>query len=172
MLFRLHHAVADGIAAIALMGALFETARGTPPPPAPPWRPKPAPSPWQLFTDAWRLRADAAAAAGARLGHPAALVHSAGARARQLRLIVGEGLAPRVSWNQPAGTRRRLSLVRADLARIKTVAHAHGGTVNDVVLAAVAGGARQLLASRGELRPGLALKATVATAARDPADLA
>jgi diacylglycerol O-acyltransferase / wax synthase len=40
------------------------------------------------------------------------------------------------------------------------------------VLAAVAGGARQLLASRGELRPGLALKATVAAAARDPADLA
>ena len=80
MLFRLHHAVADGIAAIALMGALFETAPGTPPPPAPPWRPTLAPSAWQLFTDAWRRRADAAAAAGARLGHPAAIVHSAGAR--------------------------------------------------------------------------------------------
>jgi diacylglycerol O-acyltransferase / wax synthase len=79
---------------------------------------------------------------------------------------------PRVSWNLPAGTRRRLLLARADLASVKTVAHAHGGTVNDVVLAAVAGGARQLLASRGELRPGLVLKATVAAAARDPGDLA
>jgi diacylglycerol O-acyltransferase len=77
-----------------------------------------------------------------------------------------------VSWNQPAGTHRRLLLVRADLARAKAVAHAHGGTVNDVVLAAVAGGARRLLASRGELRPGMVLKASVAAAARDPADLA
>jgi diacylglycerol O-acyltransferase / wax synthase len=170
MLVRLHHAVADGIAAIAMIGTLFGAAPGTAPPPARPWRPTPAPGTWQLFTDSWRQRADAVAAAGARLGHPAALVQSAGARARQLRRALGDGLAPRVSWNRPAGTRRRLALARADLAAAKAVAHAHGGTVNDVVLAAVAGGARQLLASRGELSPGLALKATVATAARDPGD--
>jgi diacylglycerol O-acyltransferase / wax synthase len=112
------------------------------------------------------------AAAGPRLRHPAAIVVSLGARTRQLRLAVGEGLAPRVSWNRPAGRRRRLLLVRADLAGAKAVAHAHGGTVNDVVLAAVAGGARRLLASRGELRPGMVLKAGIAAAARDPADLA
>ena len=172
VLFRLHHVVADGIAAMAMMAALFGATPGTPPPPARPWRPAPAPSAWQLFTDTWRQRADAAAAAGSRLRHPAAMVQSLGARARQLRLIIGEGLAPRVSWNQPAGTRRRLLLARADLASAKAVAHAHGGTVNDVVLAAVAGGAHRLLASRGELRPGMVLKAGVAAAARDPADLA
>jgi len=112
MLFRLHHAVADGVAAMAMMGALFGATPGTPPPPARPWRTAPAPGAWQLFTDTWRQRADAAAATGSRLGHPAALVDSAGARARQPRLIVGEGLAPRVSWNRPAGTRRRLVLAR------------------------------------------------------------
>jgi diacylglycerol O-acyltransferase / wax synthase len=172
VLVRLHHVVADGVAAIALMGALFAAAPGELPPPGPPWRPKPAPSTWQLFTDTWRQRAAAVAAVGAGLGHSAALVHSAGARARQLRLLFGEGLAPRVSWNRPAGTRRRLVFARADLASAEAVAHAHGGTVNDVVLAAVAGGARRLLASRGELRPGLVLKAGVAAAARDPGDLA
>lgn len=171
VLFRLHHAVADGVAAMAMMGALFGAVPGAPPPP-PPWQTVPAPSAWRLFTDSWRRRADAAAAAGSRLRHPAFVVHSLGARARQLRLALGEGLAPRVSWNQPAGTRRRLLLVRADLASAKTVAHAHGGTVNDVVLAAVAGGARRLLASRGELRRGMVLKASVAAAARDPGDLA
>ena len=172
MLFRLQHAVADGVAAMAMMGALFGAAPGTPPPAGPPWQPAPAPSTWRLFTDCWRGRADAAAAAGFRLRHPALMVRSGGARVRQLRLALGEGLAPRVSWNQPAGTRRRLLLIRADLASIKTVAHAHGGTVNDVVLAAVAGGARRLLASRGELRPGMVLKAGVAAAARDLGDLA
>ena len=171
VLFRLHHAVADGIAAMAMMGALFGAVPGAAPP-APPWRTAPAPSAWQLFTDSWRRRADAAAAAGFRLRHPALVVHSLGARARQLRLALGEGLAPRVSWNQPAGTRRRLLLVRADLGSAKSVAHAHGGTVNDVVLAAVAGGARRLLVSRGELRPGMVLKASVAAAARAPAGLA
>ena len=44
--------------------------------------------------------------------------------------------------------------------------------MNDVVLAAVAGGARRLLAGRGELRSGLAVKASVAAAARDRADAA
>jgi hypothetical protein len=39
-----------------------------------------------------------------------------------------------------------------------------------VVLAAVAGGARRLLAARGELRPGLVLHASVAASIRSPTD--
>ena len=90
--------------------------------------------------------------------------------ARQAGQLAREGRAPRVSLNAPVTGRRRLLLIRADLERARTVAHAHGGTVNDVVLAAVAGGARNLLRSRGELRPGLVLKASVAASVRDPAD--
>ena len=75
-----------------------------------------------------------------------------------------------MSVNRPVGAHRRLRLIRADLDQARTVAHAHGGKVNDVVLAAVAGGARALLAARGELRPGLALKASVAASVRGPAD--
>ncbi len=183
MLVRLHHVVADGVAALALMGALVGTAPGGPPPPAPreapsagpggpppapAWRPAPTPGAWRLFTDAWRRRGDAVAA---RLRHPTA-AHGVRSLTRQLRLLAGEGRAPRVSFNQPAGTDRRLLLARADLARTRAAAHAHGATVNDVVLAAVAGGARRLLAGRGELRPGLTLKASVAAANRDPADAA
>jgi diacylglycerol O-acyltransferase / wax synthase len=167
LLLRLHHVVADGVAALALMGALFDAGPGKPPPKAPPWRPAPAPSGWQMFSDSWRRRADAAAW---RLRHPAGAVGVLGSLTRQMRLLAREGLAPRVSFNQPAGAHRRLLLARADLARTKDVAHAHGATVNDVVLAAVAGGARKLLGGRGELSPGLTLKASVAAANRDPAD--
>ena len=42
------------------------------------------------------------------------------------------------------------NVVAVDLAAIRDLGHAHGGTVNDVVLAAVAGALRTLLAARGE----------------------
>ena len=38
----------------------------------------------------------------------------------------------------------------ADLAAVRDLGHAHGGTVNDVILAAIAGALRALRASRGE----------------------
>ena len=59
-------------------------------------------------------------------------------------------LAP-TSLNQPTGAQRRLDVVSADLATVREVAHAHGGTVNDLVLGVVAGALADLLASRGEL---------------------
>src|SRR6266545_2583858 len=42
-------------------------------------------------------------------------------------------------------------VARADLAAVRSVAHVHGGTVNDVVLAAVTGALREVLAGRGEV---------------------
>ena len=57
---------------------------------------------------------------------------------------------PATSLNRPTGPRRRLDVVAADLAAVGDLGHAHGGTVNDVILAAIAGALRALLASRGE----------------------
>jgi len=57
---------------------------------------------------------------------------------------------PATSLNRPVGPRRRLDVVAVDLAAVRDLGHAHGGTVNDVVLAAVAGALRTLLAARGE----------------------
>jgi WS/DGAT/MGAT family acyltransferase len=55
----------------------------------------------------------------------------------------------------------QLAVVRSRLEVAKRVAHAHHAKVNDVVLAAVAGGLRQLLAGRGEDVQGLVLRAMV-----------
>jgi Wax ester synthase-like Acyl-CoA acyltransferase domain len=57
---------------------------------------------------------------------------------------------PATSLNRPTGPQRRLDVVAADLAAVRDLGHAHGGTVNDVILAAIAGALRALLASRGE----------------------
>ncbi|HEX6933892.1 MAG TPA: WS/DGAT domain-containing protein, partial [Streptosporangiaceae bacterium] len=53
----------------------------------------------------------------------------------------------------PIGRQRRYAWARASLADIKTIKNELGGTVNDVVLAAISGGYRDLLLSRGE-EPG------------------
>ena len=59
-------------------------------------------------------------------------------------------------------------LVRAGLEQARQVAHAHHATVNDVVLCTIAGGARALLAGRGELQSQLVLKVSVAASVRAP----
>jgi diacylglycerol O-acyltransferase / wax synthase len=169
-LIRLHHVVADGIAALALIGALLDAAPDVPPPVAPPWAPRPVPSAGELLADNLSRRAAAVMSVVSRLRRPAMLIDQLGSLAGQLRQLQGEGFAPRVSLNRPVGMHRRLQLVRGDLTKAKKVAHAHGAKVNDVVLAAIAGGARRLLEARGELKPGLVLKVSVATSIRGPAD--
>lgn len=165
LLVRLHHVVADGIAALTLIGALLDAAPDVPPPVTPSWVARPTPGAWELFADNVAGRARALS----RFRHPASMIRRLGLLLSQGRQLLREGFAPRTSFNRPVGKRRRFALVRADLDRARAVAHAHGAKVNDVVLAAVAGGARRLLEARGELKPRLVLKATVAASIRGPA---
>jgi diacylglycerol O-acyltransferase / wax synthase len=170
LLIRLHHAVADGIAALALFGAFLDTTPDAPAAIGPRWVPIRAPAARELLADNLRRRAAAVATALSRLRQPAVPIHRLSTLLGQVRQLLGEGLTPRVSLNRPVGQHRRLLFVRADLERAKEVAHAHGAKVNDVVLAAIAGGAQRLLDARGELKPGLVLKVSVATSIRGSAD--
>jgi diacylglycerol O-acyltransferase len=174
LLIRLHHGVADGIAALALMAALFDPASdpgaGQAVSADPQRAVRPVPSARELAAENLRRRFHAAAHTAAWLRHPETVTARLGILARQASRVAREGRAPRVSLNVPVGEHRRIRLLRADLELARAMAHAHGGTVNDIVLAAVAGGARGLLAARGELRPGLELKASVPVSVRSPAD--
>ena len=60
--------------------------------------------------------------------------------------------------------------MRVPLDDVKAVRRAFGGTVNDVVLAGVAGGLARLLESRGELEPDLALKVFCPVSVRDDSE--
>ena len=168
MFFRAHHAIADGPAAVTLLGALLDYAPGTPSPAAPPWRPRPEPTARDLLSDNLRWYASTLAGTGSYLAHPAA----AAARLRRIWPAIREPLAERrtrrTSLNQPIGRARRIAVVRSRLDLVKDAAHGAGGTVNDAVLAAVAGGLRDLLQSRGENVAGLVLRAMVPVSLHDP----
>jgi diacylglycerol O-acyltransferase / wax synthase len=69
--------------------------------------------------------------------------------------------APRTSLNHPIGAGHRLAVVRTGLEAARQVGHAHHATINDVVLAAIAGGLRALLSGRGEDVQTLTPRATV-----------
>ena len=170
LFIRLHHVVADGIAALAMLGALFDPDPAAHRAAVPAWAPEPVPAARELAADELRRAARALAGAASRVRHPLAVAARLGGLARQAGQLARDGPAPRVSLNVPVSGHHRLLLVRADLERSRAVAHARGGTINDLVLAAVAGGAQRLLASRGELSPGLVLRASVAASVRAAAD--
>jgi diacylglycerol O-acyltransferase / wax synthase len=73
-------------------------------------------------------------------------------------LTEGRLVAPQLSINHPVGRHRRFLGVTIPLDDVKRVREVFGGTVNDVVIAGIAGGLGRMLESRGELRPGLVLK--------------
>ena len=69
-------------------------------------------------------------------------------------------------YNQPIGPHRRFTWVRVNLADVKAIKNELGGTVNDVVLATVAGALGKHLRRRGQNTDGLELKAMVPVSVR------
>jgi diacylglycerol O-acyltransferase / wax synthase len=161
LFLKLHHAFADGIAGVAAIGALLDLDAEAPTPAAPPWTPTPPPTAGELLGDNLRRRVQGLDRALLALAHPRSTLRRARGAWPAWREFFAEQRAPRTSLNRPIGPDRHLAVVGSRLELIKQVAHAHHAKVNDVVLAAVAGGLRQLLASRGEPVDRLALRAMV-----------
>ena len=158
---RLHHAVADGAAALAVFGALLDQAADAPTPAAAPWAPAPIPAAGQLLADNLRRRRAELGRGWSGLAHPSRTLRRAREAWPAWREVLAEPPAPHTTLNQPVSTGRRLAIIRGRLDTTKQIAHAHHATVNDVVLAAVADGLRQLLADRGEDVQGLVQRAMV-----------
>jgi WS/DGAT/MGAT family acyltransferase len=134
-----HHVLADGIGGLAILGRLADGA----PAGAVPGFPRRPPQRRELLLDAIAYRGRAIGRLPAALGRFRSAATELGTRR-------GPTSAPRCSLNRPIGRRRALAVVRTDLAGIKLVAHSRGGTVNDVIIAAVTGALRAVLAERGE----------------------
>ncbi len=78
--------------------------------------------------------------------------------------------APPSPLNVPIGPHRRFAWSDADLARVKAIKDALGGTVNDVVLATVAGGLGRYLRAHGHPTIDLVLRAMIPVSVRADAE--
>jgi WS/DGAT/MGAT family acyltransferase len=142
---RLHHSLVDGVAG---MRVLQELLRGVPDPRLPPRLPRSAerPSRLALLRDELAGRIDGLRHLKSRIpGDPRRLAPALGKLIRRgLQPASDAGINP-----LRIGRRRAIARLGVPLADLSRAAHAHGATVNDAVLAAIAGALRVFLLGRG-----------------------
>jgi WS/DGAT/MGAT family acyltransferase len=170
---KTHHALVDGVSGVDIATVLFDVQPV--PEPAEPnhdWTPAPEPSAAEL------LAQDAVGVLKAPLRalrrveqaveHPRATAHQLSEAAEALGQVGWNfaNPAPDVPLNVEIGSHRRYEWVRSDLAQFKRIKDALGGTVNDVVLAVVAGAMRRWLEKRGVRTEGMELRAQVPVSIR------
>ncbi|HTL85379.1 MAG TPA: wax ester/triacylglycerol synthase family O-acyltransferase [Acidimicrobiia bacterium] len=160
---KTHHALIDGVSGVDVATLLLDITPEYTRPEITEWIPQPPPNPTQLLVDTLLER----------LTEPAEIVRSFRSMLRGPRLalrrmsqltrsmstmVTRDAIAPRTSLNARTGRHRRMSVVRVPLAEIKEIRAGLGGTINDVVLAGVGGGARRLFQHRGEATEDVQLR--------------
>jgi diacylglycerol O-acyltransferase len=171
ILTKVHHAMIDGIAGMDIATAVFDFSPEPQILSPPAWRPEPEPGRFDLFVEAVRDQvlhpatgladlAQRAWAAPARVAKEAATVLSG------IGEVVGGGLAPPSPFNRPIGPNRRFAMADAQVQTFREIKRSLKGTVNDAVLATVAGALYRLLRERGESTRGRTLRAMVPVSVR------
>lgn len=153
---KFHHCMIDGATGADLVAILLSTTREPAAAKADaPYRPRPIPSSWTLFSDSWQRRVDL----------PARFVRDLVDFVREttdLRADLGDRLralggllrwatqsTSSTSLNGSLTPHRRFDWTALPLDTVRAVSAASGSTINDVILATVAGALRRFLLSRG-----------------------
>jgi diacylglycerol O-acyltransferase len=150
MYVRLHHSLADGMAAMRTIDGFLDAVPDLPAATAPAWTPAVPPSGRELRADHVRRRRRRVGRTLRLFLHPWRTFRRASDAWPAVRELFAEKPADRTSLDRTVGAGRRLAVIRTSLEEVKKAAHDRGGTVNDVLLAATEGGLRELLRSRGE----------------------
>ncbi|MBA2764666.1 MAG: wax ester/triacylglycerol synthase family O-acyltransferase [Thermoleophilaceae bacterium] len=177
LISKVHHCMVDGVSGTDLMAVLLDLKRE--PDPAvieDRWLPAPRPSRAELVAQAIAERAV----------NPYEYVRGLRSLTRAPRMVssqltdAAKGLvsygsmiqrgAPETTLNGPIGPHRRWDWARTRLSDVKIVRAAYGGTVNDVVLAVITRGFRDLLRSRGEPVAGRHLTTMVPVSVRSESE--
>jgi WS/DGAT/MGAT family acyltransferase len=173
IVYKTHHAMADGISAVDIGMLLFDVAPNQAPAGEEvPWAPARTPSGLALV---WRAGAGTVGTL-ARFWRwlRRALREPDRARGRAADGLAGlwevtwnlARPAPAVPFNTPIGAGRSFCWATFELADFKRVKNALGGTVNDVSLTVAAGALRRWLLEQGHPVDGLQLKALVPVSIR------
>ncbi|MET8409419.1 wax ester/triacylglycerol synthase family O-acyltransferase [Streptomyces sp. NPDC005195] len=151
--FKFHHALADGLRALMLAAALMD------PVDMPEPRPRPAEPPRGLFPDVRKLP-------GLVRGTLSDVGRALDIGTSVARATLGVRSSPALT-SRPTGT-RRIAGVSLDLDDVHRVRKSVGGTVNDVLIAVVAGALRSWLDERGDGSEGVAPRALIPVSRRRP----
>jgi diacylglycerol O-acyltransferase len=151
---KIHHCMIDGVSGVDLTQILFSPEPGYEIQAVPPYVPRSTPTGWELLRDS----------IGRRAGLPFQVVRGARAfwrqtedlrreitvRAGAIADLVGYATQPvqETPLNAEVGPHRRLDWLQIPLSQIKAASKAGDCTVNDVVLATVAGAVREFLMAR------------------------
>src|SRR5262245_564134 len=176
---KVHHCMIDGVGSVELTGSVM---RPTPDPDPrleelpPRWMPRPTPTARRLLAGELFHRAVEPLTAVTELGRA---LRDPRATARALAtsaLGVGEAIAAGFRPASPSplnveiGPHRRFDWTTMDLAALKQIRGKLGGTLNDVVLAIVAGALRKFLRRRGVAVEGMDFRAMVPVNVRPPGE--
>jgi diacylglycerol O-acyltransferase len=169
---KLHHCMVDGVSGTDLIGSMFDS-DGSSADPAP-WQPEPEPSDGQLLVSALAGRVtqpyEVARTVWAAARGPRRTVRQAKELAGALGSLRTLLTPSAATLNGRIGPHRRWAWARGRLSDVKAIRARHGGTVNDVVLAAIAGAFRTLLLSRGEPVEGVIVRTLVPVSVRASGD--
>jgi WS/DGAT/MGAT family acyltransferase len=163
----------DGVSGVDITTVLFDAERepAETPKPLERWVSEPEPTDAHVLTEALLERAiyPREIARGLRriMRGPRRALQKATDAAVAAGTFAWTGIgAPKSPFNFEVGSHRRFAWVRASLADMKHVKNQLGGTVNDVILAAVAGALGRYMRSRGHPTVGLELRAMVPVSVR------
>jgi diacylglycerol O-acyltransferase / wax synthase len=152
---KIHHAVADGSAAVALLQSVVQGAGVEPStePYADPWRPEPLPTRRQLLTLAAHDHVTRWKGLPRFVGQSARQGRASEARRRSFAVRPPLPLhhIPKTSFNVSLTPERTFAMTDLPLEDLKAIRRAAGATLNDVYLAVCAGGLRRYLLNRDEL---------------------
>jgi diacylglycerol O-acyltransferase / wax synthase len=171
MVSKVHHCMVDGVSSTDLMSVVFDADAVSPPPVVIPWLPSREPRGAELLVQSL-------VGAMSPVGQLTGLLEAL--RSPQTALRTGvetvrvlTGMAAKLlpparpsSLTGSIGPHRRWTSAHASLADMKLARLALGGTINDVVLAAITKGFRDLLISRGEMGEGRPVRTLVPVSVR------
>ena len=172
MISKVHHCMVDGVAGTDLMALVLDHTREPSPPVPDEWQPETQPSGASLAVDALthRLRSpyEQYRAVRAALRTPRRTANALVDVAKGLRTLGGDLVhpTPATSLDGGIGPDRRWGVAETSIDDIRTVRAALGGTVNDVVLAAVTSGFRALVLHRGEDPDEVVLRSLIPVSVR------